>query len=650
MGYAQIVGGGPTARYTLRLDYGEATKTATLAALNAQLAKLDTNLAAAEVKLSQAEADAAAARTAVNDATNVFISAGGTQNLSDNAVQAALRFLEEQRKAIVKTQMAVVQPRLQRDALKVERAKVLDMIVRWNAAVVTQTKDAWCTDYTESGAGYVATIDIDNESSLTLLAPGCRPWQGSDGNISTAVKNAKLTELTTKQSQLLETLLDLEDDLLDAKQAEEDAQLLRRGAYLAFSEALYTPGEKAALDALVAADARLREAKTELTELLIAHSQLEARKAKIDAEVALWQAKPAIENPVAGDGVMYATDVMSPEQCYWNLAALPAVQKFKPTYRWGTLTALDKDANTASVSLNAATSSQQSLGINQSTTLTGIPVVYMTCNARAFEIGDRVVVQFQGQDWANPRVIGFLDNPRPCVQYVASYYVIGYGPLSSGNLHLFDTLERGEDELWGNFSTITPVAPWKFIQWSDGVTSLMRNDGTATESISRTARYTYAPNFRVTYTWTVEAYATSGTYFDGSNFVKDWEVKVTGSVAWSAIGYATPPTSPASAAIDSVVWSGQALDSIGPDQVMFNLTDTYLGETSSAGPLYFPAFPSSTTQTAVFVLAGSANQYSVVGNAGTNPFPGGVIPSSASDTGAVTTIDYTATSWSAVYA
>lgn len=529
MGYAEIIGGGPLARYTLRLDYGEATKTATLAALNEQLAHLDVQIAGAQVRLTDAQAKVDAALLEVRNATDAFIAAGGTGNLSDTAVQAALQFLEQQRRAVIEAQKLAIDPQLKLQALRVARAQVLDYIVRWNAAVVTQTKDAWCTDYTEAGAGGVATIDIDNESGLTLVAPGCRGW---------------------------------------------------------------TPA----------------------------------------------------------DGVMRATDVMSPEQCYWNLAALPGVQKFKPTYRWGTLTALDKDANLATVFLNAATSSQQSLGINQSTTLNSIPVVYMTCNARAFEVGDRVVVQFLGQDWGNPRVIGFLDNPRPCIQYVASYYVIGYGPLSSGNNHLFDTLERGQDEAWGNFTTVTPVAPWKFIQWSDGVTSLMRNDGTATASISRTARYTYAPNFRVTYSWTVEAYATSGSYFDGSNFVKDWEVKVTGSVAWSAIGYPTPPTSPASTAIDSVVWSGQALSSIGPDQVLFNLTDTYLGETSSAGPIYFPAYPSSSTQTAVFVLAGSANQYSVVGNAGTNPFPGGVIPSSASGAGAVTTIDYTATSWSAVYA
>jgi len=46
----------------------------------------------------------------------------------------------------------------------------------------------------------------------------------------------------------------------------------------------------------------------------------------------------------------------------------------------------------------------------------------MTCHANAFEIDDRVVVQFTAGDWAQPRVIGFLDNPKPCETYSARYW------------------------------------------------------------------------------------------------------------------------------------------------------------------------------------------------------------------------------------
>jgi hypothetical protein len=346
---------------------------------------------------------------------------------------------------------------------------------------------------------------------------------------------------------------------------------------------------------------------------------------------------------------MYHTIVMSPAQAYWNLAAQPGWQKWKPTYRWGVISNIDKDNDTADVSLASASSEQQTLDINQTSSLSNVPVVYMTCNANAFEDGDRVVVEFQNLDWTQPRIIGFLDNPKACLQYTASYYVIGYGPLSSGNLHLFDTVEKDKDDPWGAFSSVSPVPPWKFIQWSDGVTTLTRDDGTATEDISRTARYTFAPDFRLTYTWEVNAYSTSGPYFSGGNFVQDWEVKVTGTASWAAIGYTATVVSPAASSFDDVVWSGQALAGIDPDTVMQELTVEWTGQTDSGGPIFLPGYPSS-TMTAVFTRSGSANQYTVNGTAASTPYPGGEMTYRASGTGEVTTIDYTATSWSATYA
>jgi len=116
----------------------------------------------------------------------------------------------------------------------------------------------------------------------------------------------------------------------------------------------------------------------------------------------------------ASDGEFRARELLSPAQCYFNAAIFPGWQKFKPTYRWGTLTTINYTANTCTVSLFAQTSSAQRLSVNQAATLTNVPVVYMTCNARAFTIGDRVVVQFLGQNWSSPRVIGFVDNPKPC--------------------------------------------------------------------------------------------------------------------------------------------------------------------------------------------------------------------------------------------
>jgi hypothetical protein len=38
----------------------------------------------------------------------------------------------------------------------------------------------------------------------------------------------------------------------------------------------------------------------------------------------------------------------------------------------------------------------------------------MECNADAFEVNDRVLVEFVDQEWDNARVIGFESNPRRC--------------------------------------------------------------------------------------------------------------------------------------------------------------------------------------------------------------------------------------------
>jgi hypothetical protein len=138
---------------------------------------------------------------------------------------------------------------------------------------------------------------------------------------------------------------------------------------------------------------------------------------------------PECRVPQNSDGYLRARAVMSPEQSFWVAAVQPGWQKWKPTYRWGTCTGINYDADTMDVALFDQKSDAQDLPVNQASTLTGVPVVYMTCNARAFEIDDRVVVEFQGQNWESPRVIGFLDNPKRCFgwQLFASNFV-DFGP------------------------------------------------------------------------------------------------------------------------------------------------------------------------------------------------------------------------------
>ena len=200
----------------------------------------------------------------------------------------------------------------------------------------------------------------------------------------------------------------------------------------------------------------------------------------------------------AGDGLLTAREVMSPAQAFLNAAILPGWQRWKPTYRWGTCTALDEDADTMSVALASQPSSAQGLGINQVSTLTGVPVVYMSCNAKAFEVGDRVIVQFINRDWQQPRVIGFLDNPKPCELFTLVYLKVIFG-ISSTTLSTQEVYKnRDADE-------VTTSAPYYaggglggaqiFFGWDDGVPSLSRQELSVDESDTFTAQYLSVSGF-----------------------------------------------------------------------------------------------------------------------------------------------------------
>lgn len=191
---------------------------------------------------------------------------------------------------------------------------------------------------------------------------------------------------------------------------------------------------------LVTAERRVKEAEAERLSYLKRRQFLESQK-PADQTIALWcadlteslttddlvptievngEAKSIIIAPQfdprawlgATDGQIQPVFSSGPSAVYFNWALLPGWQKWLPTYRAGTITSITLDV--CDVSLDAALSSQQSININQAGTLQNVLIDYMDCNAGAFDVGDRVIVQFDQQDWTKPRVIGFESNPKPC--------------------------------------------------------------------------------------------------------------------------------------------------------------------------------------------------------------------------------------------
>ncbi len=173
---------------------------------------------------------------------------------------------------------------------------------------------------------------------------------------------------------------------------------------------------------------------------------------------------PGCVAPVAGDGVLAARELMSPEQVFWNAAVLPGWQKWKPTYRKAQITAISDD-ETVTLAMDSATSSAQRLDVNQTQTLENVPVQYMECDAAAFDVGDRVVVMFEGMNWASPKVIGFVEEPIACNPWkaVGVQWMVNAGYTGMGWLVLVPTTEvvlSAFDPTTGTMEARAPGGAW----------------------------------------------------------------------------------------------------------------------------------------------------------------------------------------------
>jgi len=126
----------------------------------------------------------------------------------------------------------------------------------------------------------------------------------------------------------------------------------------------------------------------------------------------------AVHSPTR-DGWIRPNAALGPFSSYLYRSIFPAWQKWKPTYRYGTISNINTDNDTATVDLDPVSSSEseharEDLPINQDSRLVRVPIEYLDCNAEAFTDGRKVIVEFVGQGQDDPLIIGFEDNPAPC--------------------------------------------------------------------------------------------------------------------------------------------------------------------------------------------------------------------------------------------
>lgn len=98
-----------------------------------------------------------------------------------------------------------------------------------------------------------------------------------------------------------------------------------------------------------------------------------------------------------------------------NFTLMPAIQKWRPTYRYATISNVDQGADTCTATLWDETSRFLDIDINIQRVYHNVPITYMECDSAVFENGDDVIIKFDPyRSDGQPTVIGFHDNPRPC--------------------------------------------------------------------------------------------------------------------------------------------------------------------------------------------------------------------------------------------
>jgi uncharacterized protein YkwD len=136
-----------------------------------------------------------------------------------------------------------------------------------------------------------------------------------------------------------------------------------------------------------------------------------------DYEVPYTEYRINIVPPMVAPSRLRYAESMSDAAIFINAALEPGHLKWKPLWRYGTITALDGDV--ASVSLTPIPArifqgeTAMALDTEAQETLTSVPIEYPPCNGQRFEVGHEVLIFF-GFDRATPKIIGFRREPLPC--------------------------------------------------------------------------------------------------------------------------------------------------------------------------------------------------------------------------------------------
>lgn len=130
--------------------------------------------------------------------------------------------------------------------------------------------------------------------------------------------------------------------------------------------------------------------------------------------------------PTWTHGQLNPTVGLSSAEAFFDAAIEPGAVRWRPLWRYGTITALagdlcDLTLETRTVRQIRGVADDLILDTPAQRALTNVPISYPPCNGEVFLVGDDVLVLFEGQDRNVPKVVGFKYAPRICPQGRASW-------------------------------------------------------------------------------------------------------------------------------------------------------------------------------------------------------------------------------------
>jgi hypothetical protein len=115
-------------------------------------------------------------------------------------------------------------------------------------------------------------------------------------------------------------------------------------------------------------------------------------------------------------GKLVTSLTMTPASVFFNSAISPGHFKWKPVWRYGILTEVNRYDGSFSLSDNDRNLyKDENLNINETVSLENILFEYPSCQGAVFTVGDEVLIRFLGFDRTQARIIGFRREPRPCI-------------------------------------------------------------------------------------------------------------------------------------------------------------------------------------------------------------------------------------------